>query len=106
MPNFLCLQRSLPSGDTEKPSPADMQEMYAKFGAWQQTLAVITEYPKILPIEIFDTSPQAIRIIFAIGAMTAPVTVIKFCVDPEPRGYVGEIGLHALYPADKIHFYV
>lgn len=36
MPNYLCVQRSLPSGDAEKPSPADMQEMYAKFGAWQQ----------------------------------------------------------------------
>ncbi len=35
MPNFLCMQRSLPSGDAEKPSPAEMQEMYAKFGAWQ-----------------------------------------------------------------------
>ncbi len=36
MPNFLCVQRSLPSGATEKPSPAEMQEMYAKFGAWQE----------------------------------------------------------------------
>ena len=36
MPNFLCLQRSLPGGDAEKPSPSDMQEMYARFGAWQQ----------------------------------------------------------------------
>ena len=36
MPNFLCLQRSLPSEDAEKPSPAQMQEMYAKFGAWQK----------------------------------------------------------------------
>ncbi len=36
MPNFLCIQRSLPSGDGEKPSPAEMQEMYAKFGAWQE----------------------------------------------------------------------
>ena len=35
MPNFLCIQRSLPSGDSEKPSPAEMQEMYARFGAWQ-----------------------------------------------------------------------
>ena len=36
MPNFLCMQRSLPSGDAEKPSPAEMQEMYAKFGAWEK----------------------------------------------------------------------
>ncbi len=35
MPNFLCIQRSLPSGNSGKPSPAQMQEMYAKFGAWQ-----------------------------------------------------------------------
>lgn len=36
MPKYLCLQRSLPDGNTERPSPAKMQEMYAKFGAWQQ----------------------------------------------------------------------
>ena len=36
MPNYLCMQRNLPSGDSEKPSPAQMQEMYAKFGAWQE----------------------------------------------------------------------
>ncbi len=36
MPTYLCLQRSLPSENAEKPSPAQMQEMYAKFGAWQQ----------------------------------------------------------------------
>ena len=35
MPRFLCLQRSLPSENAEKPSPAEMQEMYAKFEAWQ-----------------------------------------------------------------------
>lgn len=39
MPKYLCLQRSLPGGDggkQEKPSPAQMQEMYAQFGAWQE----------------------------------------------------------------------
>jgi hypothetical protein len=38
MPKFLCVQRSLSSGDGggDKPSPAQMQEMYAKFGAWQE----------------------------------------------------------------------
>jgi hypothetical protein len=36
MPKFLCVQRSLASGSGEKPSPAQMQEMYAKFGAWQE----------------------------------------------------------------------
>ena len=36
MPKFLCMQRSLPGGASEKPSPAQMQEMYAKFGAWQE----------------------------------------------------------------------
>ena len=34
MPKFLCLQRSFP-GERPKPSPAQMQEMYAQFGAWQ-----------------------------------------------------------------------
>ncbi|MEM9187698.1 MAG: YciI family protein [Myxococcota bacterium] len=36
MPKYLCMQRSLPGGNDEKPSPAQMQEMYAKFGAWQE----------------------------------------------------------------------
>lgn len=36
MPKYLCLQRSLARGAAERPSPAQMQEMYAKFGAWQQ----------------------------------------------------------------------
>ena len=36
MPKFLCVQRSLPSGDTEKPSPTEMQEMHARFSAWQE----------------------------------------------------------------------
>ena len=35
MPKYLCMQRNLPGGDGAKPSPAQMQEMYAKFGAWQ-----------------------------------------------------------------------
>lgn len=41
MPTYLCLQRSLPSSDTtrEQLSPAQMQEMYARFGAWQATFA-------------------------------------------------------------------
>lgn len=39
MPKYLCLQRRLPSSSvaTEKPSPAQMQEMYAKFNAWRET---------------------------------------------------------------------
>lgn len=37
MPKFLCLQRSLPAASAgEKPSPAQMQAMYAKFDAWRQ----------------------------------------------------------------------
>ena len=37
MPKYLCLQRSLPSGETstEKPSPAQMQAMYEKFNEWR-----------------------------------------------------------------------
>ena len=36
MPKYLCMQRNLPGGGGDKPSPAQMQEMYAKFGAWQE----------------------------------------------------------------------
>ncbi len=35
MPKYLCMRRSLPGGQAGKPSPAQMQEMYARFGAWQ-----------------------------------------------------------------------
>ncbi len=37
MPNqkYLCIQRSQP-GKGEKPSPAQMEEMYAKFNAWKE----------------------------------------------------------------------
>lgn len=34
--NYLCIQRSLPGGgNREKPSPSQMEEMYAKFNAWK-----------------------------------------------------------------------
>lgn len=36
MPNFLCVQRSLPTGEGTAPSPSDMQDMYARFTAWQK----------------------------------------------------------------------
>lgn len=36
MPKYLCLQRSLPGEQGEKPSPAQMQEMYAKFNEWRE----------------------------------------------------------------------
>ena len=37
MPKYLCMQRSLPGGGGgEKPSPAQMQEMYAKFKDWSE----------------------------------------------------------------------
>src|SRR5438034_4061974 len=38
MPKYLCMQRNLRSATGpkgQKPSPAQMQEMYAQFGAWQ-----------------------------------------------------------------------
>ncbi len=35
MPKYLCIQRSQ-SGNREKPSPAQMEEMYAKFNAWKE----------------------------------------------------------------------
>ena len=39
MPKYLCLQRSLPGGGGEKPSPAQMQAMYAKFNEWREKFA-------------------------------------------------------------------
>jgi hypothetical protein len=38
MPKYLCLQRSLPgqNKDADKPSPAQMQAMYAKFNEWRE----------------------------------------------------------------------
>ena len=36
MPKFLCVQRSLPAGDAEQPSPGEMQDMYARFNAWRE----------------------------------------------------------------------
>jgi hypothetical protein len=38
MPKYLCLQRSLPGAGpaAEKPSPAQMQAMYAKFNDWRE----------------------------------------------------------------------
>ena len=37
MPRYLCLQRTLPGADpaSPKPSPAEMQAMYAKFNEWR-----------------------------------------------------------------------
>lgn len=38
MPKYICLQRSLPGSSPggEKPSPAEMQAMYAKFNEWRE----------------------------------------------------------------------
>src|SRR5687768_14611000 len=38
MPKYLCLQRSLGTGEGngDKPSPAEMQAMYEKFNAWRE----------------------------------------------------------------------
>jgi hypothetical protein len=38
MPKYLCLQRGVPGGEprAEKPSPAQMQAMYAKFNEWRE----------------------------------------------------------------------
>jgi hypothetical protein len=38
MPKYLCLQRALPGGDgnADRPSPAQMQAMYAKFNDWRE----------------------------------------------------------------------
>lgn len=41
MPKYLCLQRGLPGGGQgrERPSPAEMQAMYAKFNEWREKFA-------------------------------------------------------------------
>ncbi len=40
MPNYLCLQRSLPGGSgDDKPSPAQMQAMYTAFNEWREKFA-------------------------------------------------------------------
>ncbi|MBK7864296.1 MAG: hypothetical protein IPJ65_37995 [Archangiaceae bacterium] len=38
MPKYLCLQRSLPGAapDSARPSPAQLQAMYAKFNEWRE----------------------------------------------------------------------
>jgi hypothetical protein len=38
MSKYLCLQRGLPGAAeaAQKPSPAQMQELYAKFNAWRE----------------------------------------------------------------------
>ncbi len=38
MPKYLCLQRRLPGGDpsAERPSPAQMQAMYARYNEWRE----------------------------------------------------------------------
>jgi len=37
MPKYLCMQRSQPGqGSGDRPSPAQMEEMYAKFNAWME----------------------------------------------------------------------
>lgn len=36
MAKYLCLQRGLGGTPGEKPSPAQMQDMYEKFNAWRQ----------------------------------------------------------------------
>lgn len=33
---YLCIQRSVPGGSSEKPSPAQMEQMYAKFNTWRE----------------------------------------------------------------------
>jgi hypothetical protein len=37
MPKYLCLQRNLPGAEkAARPSPAEMQAMYAKFNEWRE----------------------------------------------------------------------
>lgn len=40
MPKYLCLQRTIPTSEVDaKPSPADMQGMYARFNQWREQFA-------------------------------------------------------------------
>ena len=40
MAKYLCIQRSVPgTGNREKPSPAQMLEMFAVFNAWREKFA-------------------------------------------------------------------
>jgi hypothetical protein len=41
MPKYLCLQRNLSSGVSQgaKPSPAEMQALYAKFNEWRENFS-------------------------------------------------------------------
>ena len=36
MSKYLCILRSQPGGKREKPSPAQMEKMYAVFNAWKE----------------------------------------------------------------------
>lgn len=36
MPNYLCIQRSEQGKKREKPSPSQMEEMYAAFNSWRE----------------------------------------------------------------------
>ena len=65
MPKFLCVQRSLPTSSTEQASPAEMQEMYAKFGAWREQFVVPGEdglRSEWLPVEGAVLRAEAARL--------------------------------------------
>ena len=36
---YLCIQRSAPGGNAGKPSPAQMEELFAKFNTWKEKFA-------------------------------------------------------------------
>ncbi|MGB7328829.1 MAG: hypothetical protein WBD31_28380 [Rubripirellula sp.] len=36
---YLCIQRSQQASESGKPSPAQMEEMFAKFNAWKEKFA-------------------------------------------------------------------
>jgi len=36
MPKYLCVQRKLSGREGQRPSPAEMQDMYAKFNEWRE----------------------------------------------------------------------
>jgi len=61
MPTYLFLQRSQP-GSAEKPSPAQMQEMFAAFNAWKEKFKanILDMGGQLMPGGVVVTSSGAV----------------------------------------------
>jgi hypothetical protein len=64
LPKYLCLQRNLPGSPTgEKPSPAQMQAMYATFNEWKEKFQKnLTDMGGKLGASKLLTSPPALDV--------------------------------------------